>query len=319
MPAAARDRLPPDGALPGGLAIEPKADGFRVIVFVRAGSVVLQSRGGANLAPGFPEIVEAAAAIGEDVVLDGELTVAYQERLDFTELQRRARRTGRGAAQAALTRPAHVIVFDVLEADGVELLDRRYRARRARLEDLFARRDLAAPWTLCPATTDRATAQGWLDPAWGVARIEEVVCKGLAQPYVPGKRGWIKVRTRQTSEAVIGGVTGSLRAPQTLLLGRYTRSEDLRLIDRTTALSAAARHELGQELSPADAGHPWQGRRFSAGWGTRKDLDYERVRPDLVAEFLADTAFEDARYRHPVRYLRLRGDLTTGVLPVLDT
>jgi ATP-dependent DNA ligase len=108
----------------GGLVMKQKPDGFRVIVFVRAGSVVVQSRGGANLAPGFPEIAEAASAIGEDVVLNGELVVAYQDRLDFTELQRRASRTGRGAARATLTRPAHVIVFDVLEADGVELLDR---------------------------------------------------------------------------------------------------------------------------------------------------------------------------------------------------
>ncbi len=122
--------------------MKQKPDGFRVIVFVRAGSVVVQSRRGANLAPGFPEIAEAASAIGEDVVLNGELVVAYQDRLDFTELQRRASRTGRGAARATLTRPAHVIVFDVLEADGVELLDRRYRERRARLEDFSARREV---------------------------------------------------------------------------------------------------------------------------------------------------------------------------------
>ncbi|MDX3308750.1 hypothetical protein P1S61_06440 [Streptomyces sp. ME08-AFT2] len=44
---------------------------------------------------------------------------------------------------------------------------RPYRERRAVLEDLFAREGLGALFTLCPNTTDRATAQDWLDPAWG--------------------------------------------------------------------------------------------------------------------------------------------------------
>ena len=50
-----------------------------------------------------------------------------------------------------------MIVFDVLEAGGTELLARPYRERRVILEDLFARGVLAAPFTLCPATNDRAT------------------------------------------------------------------------------------------------------------------------------------------------------------------
>lgn len=33
-------------------------------------------------------------------------------------------------------------------------------------------------------------------------------------------------------------------------------------------------------------------------------------------EFLADTAVDDGRYRHPVRFLRVREDLTVGQLPL---
>ncbi|MDX3230051.1 hypothetical protein [Streptomyces sp. ME19-01-6] len=40
------------------------------------------------------------------------------------------------------------------------------------------------------------------------------------------------------------------------------------------------------------------------------------MRPDLVAEFQADTAIDAGLYRHPVRFLRLRDDLAPGqVLP----
>ncbi|MFD8222143.1 hypothetical protein ACFV2U_53095 [Streptomyces sp. NPDC059697] len=64
---------------------------------------------------------------------------------------------------------------------------------------------------------------------------------------------------------------------------------------------------------------PWHGRRFSAGWGTHGELEYHPVRPDLVAEFRADTAVDDARYRHPVRFLRLRDDLAVHQVPPFGT
>ncbi|MEH0630464.1 hypothetical protein [Streptomyces stelliscabiei] len=39
---------------------------------------------------------------------------------------------------------------------------------------------------------------------------------------------------------------------------------------------------------------------------------------DLVAEFQADTAVDEGRYRHPVRSLRLGEDLTPGDVPPFD-
>ncbi|MPY52418.1 hypothetical protein FPZ41_29140 [Streptomyces sp. K1PN6] len=59
--------------------------------------------------------------------------------------------------------------------------------------------------------------------------------------------------------------------------------------------------------------------RESAGWGARGDLEYHPVRPDRVAEFVADTAIDDGLYRHPVRFLRLRDDLTAQQVPPFRT
>jgi ATP-dependent DNA ligase len=86
---------------------------------------------------GTPELNEA-------LVLDGELVVPHKGKLHFTELQRCARLRGRNALHASGGRRAYLIVFDVLEAWGTELLGRPYRERRAVLEDLFARNVLAA-------------------------------------------------------------------------------------------------------------------------------------------------------------------------------
>ncbi|WP_286259691.1 hypothetical protein [Streptomyces graminofaciens] len=166
MLAEARRVLPPEGALPGGLVAEQKADGFRALVFARPGSVLIQSRRGSDLTPAFPDIAAAALALGEVLILDGELVVPHRGRLDFPELQRRARRRGRSAAEVAALHPAYLIVFDVLEAAGTERLARPYRERRALLEDLFARDVLGAPFTLCPNTTDRGTAR-WATLAGG--------------------------------------------------------------------------------------------------------------------------------------------------------
>src|SRR5687768_9711988 len=74
-------------------------------------------------------------------------------------------------------------------------------------------------------TTDPDVAQEWLGSWTEVQGVEGLVIKGLGQRYLPGARGWFKVRRRQTTEAVIGGVTGTLRRPQHLgrppHLGRF--------------------------------------------------------------------------------------------------
>ncbi|MFH8620114.1 hypothetical protein ACH4E8_34235 [Streptomyces sp. NPDC017979] len=79
-----------------------------------------------------------------------------------------------------------------------------------------------------------------------------------------------------TAEGLIGGVTGTLASPATLLLARYGALGNLRMIARTIPLSTAVRRDLAQQLQRADADHPWQGRHFSAGWGTRGELNSTR-------------------------------------------
>ncbi|MEU0139662.1 ATP-dependent DNA ligase [Streptomyces albidoflavus] len=317
MAAEARATLPPEGR-PGSMFWQQKLDGYRVIVYFRAGKLYLQSRSGADLTPHFPELQDAAADIGDDLVLDGELVVLLEGRLDFAALQQRARLAGFRARSAALDRPAHVVAFDLLEADGEELLAMPYRERWGRLETLFKERRLAGRWTLVGSTLHRQEALAWMDPAWGRVGIEGVVAKPAAGRYRPGKGGWWKVRSRQTAEAIVGAVTGPVPAPDTLLLGRYDAAGRLRMVARTKPLSATVRRELGELLTPAGPDHPWTGVQFSSAWGARTPLVHAPVEPAFVAEFAGDTSVDDAgRYRHPVDYVRLRDDLTPDTAPPL--
>ncbi|WP_341867926.1 hypothetical protein [Streptomyces misionensis] len=61
--------------MPPGWAAEVKWDGFRALLSVDAGRLVLRSRQGTDLAPAFPEIRAAGAQLPDATALDGELVV----------------------------------------------------------------------------------------------------------------------------------------------------------------------------------------------------------------------------------------------------
>lgn len=315
MLAQARDSVPAPGALPGGLAFEPKFDGYRTLLFTpskRPGPVLLQSRRGSLIQARFPEIVRAAEHLPDGLVLDGELVVWAGDRMSFEALQRRASSGGRMAGRLAEELPAHFIAFDFLQIEGSELLGEPYLERRAGLENLFTRYGLTAPWTLCPATTDVRTAKEWLTSWTKVPGVEGLVIKGQGQRYLTGVRGWYKIRRRDTTEAVIGAITGTLRRPQTLLLGRYDDEHALRPVGRSSLVHPDTAQQLAEQLIPARPGHPWEGVRFTTSWGSRTPLDVILVEPDLVAEIEVDTAQDRGAWRHPVRLARLREDMAPG-------
>ena len=73
-------------------------------------------------------------------------------------------------------------------------------------------------------------------------------------------------------------------------------------------------------MAPIAAGerHPWPQPLPMAWTGQfdRKDpLGYVPVKPHLAAEIIVDQAYEAGRYRHPVKYLRLRTDLNARDVP----
>ncbi|MER7665360.1 ATP-dependent DNA ligase [Streptomyces sp. NPDC096193] len=317
MAAQALARLPAPGVMPGGMVFEPKYDGYRLLVFVHGGEVFLQSRNLRDLTGAFPEIADAAVALGEDVVLDGEVVIHTGGRLDFSALQQRMNRRPGTIARLPAEQPAHFIAFDLLEHAGTDMLTWPYVERRAALESFFQEHDLHAPWQLTPATKDRQLAEQWLTE-WGGLGVEGVVAKGAQQPYLAGQRRWFKIRARDTAEAVVGAVTGPITRPNALLLGRYARSGRLRLVARTAPLPLALRDEIGRLLTPAGPENPWWGMRLTVAWGSREPLSFTCVTPDLVVEFLGDTAIDSGRWRHNVRAQRMRTDLFPRDVSTLD-
>ncbi|MDX3696419.1 hypothetical protein PV726_40210 [Streptomyces europaeiscabiei] len=183
---------------------------------------------------------------------------------------------------------------------------------------MFAARRLIAPWALCPSTTEADVVREWL--TWASVGMEGVVFKRLDGAYRPSVRGWEKYKVRETSEAIVGAVTGSLAVPRTLLLGRYDAEGRFQYVGRTTILAQAAGAAVAGLLAAGRRGHPWTDWSFSARWGSQEKLSVTLVAPELVVEVGVDVARDaSGRWRHPARRHRARPDLSPADVPRLTS
>jgi ATP-dependent DNA ligase len=301
------------------LRFEPKWDGFRAIARVdRDRGVNLDSRRGKSLKLGFPDVVAALfTRIPADSILDGELVRwAEDGRLDFGALQRRNHTTLATAAKLAADEPCHFIVFDLLRVQGVDLTETPLSDRRAALEALFAEIPGTSPLQLGLHTEDLAVAREWFD-GFAAVGVEGIVIKPATSKYWPGERGWDKVKHYTSTEAIIGGVVGTLDRPEQLLLGRYdSDTGEFRVIGRTVPLHVDQAADIAVVLAPAMKTHPWPD-ELPGGWNSGgKTTEYVKVDPTVVVEVRVDVAAQAGRWRHGLRYLRLRPDIDPAAVPL---
>ena len=265
----------------------------------------------------FPEIIAAAAALPADCALDGELVVWADDRL-----QGRLNRTPAGVARLAAQWPAHFVAFDLLRrgADG-DLTGHSYAARRAALEALFAEYRLGTPWVLCPSTTDRAVTEDWL--SWSAVGMEGLVFKPLDQRYAAGRRGWKKYHSRASTEAVVGAASGPPASlPPCLPDDGPARPDGCkrRSAVRRPHIGAFPRGGpgAGRSAGPAVGQASLEGVDVLGGMGQQRRAAGGSGGPVLVAEVAADVSLDTAgRWRHPVRWLRLRTYVSPADVPLL--
>ena len=135
-----------------------------------------------------------------------------------------------------------------------------------------------------------------------------LVIKSANGRYRTGRRDWIKVKNRQTREVIVGAVIGSIRRPESVIAAALIDGE-LAVVGRTVALTTAHALQLAKHLTPADDDHPWPDELGTGVFGQRGRVAITKVRPELVVEVAADPALLGRRYRHALRYLRLRTDI----------
>ncbi|RFU88008.1 ATP-dependent DNA ligase [Streptomyces triticagri] len=310
--------------IPPGMSYEGKWDGFRAIVFRDGDEVELGSRTGKSLTRYFPELV---GALREELptrcVLDGEIVIALDGRLDFDALTERIHPADSRVQLLAERTPASFVAFDALALGGDSLLDAPFTDRRARLIGALGGAD--APVHVAPATTDEATAAEWFTVYEG-AGLDGVVAKPLDLPYRQNERLMYKIKHDRTADAVVAGYRFHKSGPVvgSLLLGLYDDAGALQHVGVCAAFSMKRREELIAELEPlrmeSAAGHPWaawaeesahESARLPGApsrWSGKKDLSWVPLRPERVAEVAYDHMENGARFRHTAQFRRWRPD-----------
>lgn len=308
--------------------IEPKWDGFRCLVFRDGDDVELGSRTTRPMGRYFPEIVEAVREqLPPRCVVDGELVVAVDGRLDFSRLQERLHPAKSRVDMLAGTIPAQLIVFDLLALDDRSFMDEPVGARRLALESALA--DVVPPVHVTPITADATLATAWFDLVEG-AGLDGLIAKPLDLPYRPDVRAMLKVKHTRTADVVVGGFRLHKASTEerpllgSLLLGLYDDDGALAHVGVAASFPMTRRAELYDELAPlaADlARHPWGGwaeheqgtRRPGAvsRWNAGKDLSFVPLDPVLVCEVSYD-AMEGTRFRHTAQLKRWRPDRDPG-------
>jgi bifunctional non-homologous end joining protein LigD len=210
---------------------EPKYDGIRALVDLRAGHVALYSRNGNDKTAQFPAIVTALEAlakkVGAPLLLDGEI-VAIDARgrpLGFQQMQGRIHlRSASDIAKAEAQQPAAIVLFDLLrdgdeDVRGLTLAERRLRLQQ-RVKTPKSAAALIRLSDIVPddgrAMMARAKQDGW----------EGLIAKDGQSRYYSDKRTpfWRKLKLLNTEEFVIGGWTEPRETRQhfgALLLGYY--------------------------------------------------------------------------------------------------
>lgn len=307
MKARVRE-TPPQGE---GWVYEPKWDGFRAIAW-GGDSPRLDSRNGRPLLRYFPELEPALAQLPDGTVVDGEVVVIMDDVTHFDSLQLRIHPAQSRVDMLSEQIPAELVAFDLLADRGEDLRDTPYRERRQRLEALLA--GLGAQWHLTPITADYAEAERWFEE-YEAAGCDGIICKLDHEPYVEGKRQWIKWKHRRDADCVVGGYRihkdgGKIGS---ILLGLYNDDGDLHFIGHCSGFSNQDRVAILEQLEQIRSDESFGGgdlTRTPGGqsrWSQGKDLSWIPVDPGVVVQVSYDQ-LEGMRFRHATRFERWRPD-----------
>lgn len=308
-----------------GWIFEPKWDGFRALVFRDANEILIQSRDAKSLNRYFPDLISPLQSqLPARCVLDGEIVIATSSGLDFDALQLRIHPAESRVRQLAAQTPASVVFFDLLCEGKQDWRDQPFSRRRKKLESLLRR--AKPPLHLTPATHERKTALDWFRRFEG-AGLDGVMAKAEDGIYEAGKRAMLKIKHERECDCVVGGFrwhkAGEGSQVGSLLLGLYDGKGALQHVGICSSFSQVKRRELANLVRPyrrnASKKHPWMAEsgtraktasRIPGGqsrWSHGKDLSWQPLRPELVAEVAYDHIQGD-RFRHVAQFRRWRPD-----------
>ena len=277
-----------------GWLFEVKWDGYRAVAEVgKSGGVRLYSRNHTSFDDKFAPVARALAGLGRDAVLDGEVVVVDGTGRSHFQLLQNYQKTGKGDLL--------YVVFDLLALDGKDLRDRPLVERKKLLKKLLTK---TLPHVRYGDHVEEAGT------AFFRAAVEQglegIIAKDGASRYVEGARSgaWVKVKTRQRQEAVVGGFTaprGSRVGIGALVLGVYEGDELVYIGHTGGGLDTRGLEDLTARLTTLETkACPFRTR-------PKTNAPVKWVKPELVCEVAFQEWTHDGRMRQPI-FVGLRED-----------
>ncbi|TRO47913.1 DNA ligase, partial [Candidatus Bathyarchaeota archaeon] len=269
---------------------EIKWDGFRAIAYVIE-TVSVRSRNGKELIQVFPEL-EELKQLASNVVLDGEIVVVKDGKTDFQALLERSNATSQVEIELQKKRtPVVYIIFDILEKDGITLvnlpLTERKRILKASVKE--GKHVLLSDFieTKGQAYYTIALEKG----------LEGIMAKKKDSFYEPGLRtgNWLKIKKLRSCDCVILGYTkGSGARTDTfgaLLLGLYSEKKLVYVGKVGTGFSQRTLDMLSKRFQKL--------KTAKAPFFVNSADEITWLKPELVCEVAYQTVTKDKRLRLP--------------------
>ena len=267
---------------------EIKLDGYRLLAWIRDGSVTLKTRNDKDWTHRFPDLARTLSALPvQEAILDGEAVVFTSNgSTSFQELQE--------ALSAGDTSATRYCAFDLLWLNGEDLRDLPLEQRKARLARIVP----PSSRGMVLFSEDIAEGGRELFERAKKLKLEGIVSKRRSEPYRSGRgTDWIKVKTALREEFVVGGFTESTAARRgigAILIG-YFEKGTFRYAGKvgtgfTDATNARLRERLtAREIDDSPFAGPVPG-------GSRTHW----VHPEVAVQISFSNWTRDGRLRHPV-------------------
>ena len=279
---------------------ETKWDGFRSICFVKDGKARFVSRNQIEMTPQYPELAEVGKQVeAKQAILDGEIVALDQDGMPRFQLLQP--RVGRKSGLQSLRGKGKIVyyVFDLLYRDGYDLMPCSVVERKAVLEQI-----------LRPASFIKLSEHIEGDGKAFFKQIEKfhlegMIAKRAASRYVQKRSSdWLKVKTVQRSEVVVGGYTeprGTRSYFGALVVGLYKDRELHYVAHVGGGFNQQTLAEIYKLMQPKRT----KPSPFVDAPKTNEPVQW--LKPKLVAEVKFSEWTADARLRHPV-FIGLRED-----------
>jgi DNA ligase-1 len=272
-------------------AVDVKLDGARIQVHRDGDDVAIYTRTLDDVTERLPEVVAAVRTLPANaLVLDGE-AIALREDGRPEPFQVTAARFGTRRERSV---PLLALFFDVLHADGEDLLDQPLSRRAEALDQVVLPEHRIGRTT----TSDPDQAQAAFDAALAAGH-EGVVVKALDAPYAAGRRGsgWLKVKPVHTLDLVVLAAEWGHGRRRGTLSNLHLGARDG---DGWAMLGKTFKGLTDEMLA-------WQTERLLA-LQTRREGIAVHVRPQLVVEIAFDGVQTSTRYPSGValRFARVK-------------